>query len=214
MEEKQIVNKDYYEGIKNMINCIICSCIIEDPVQCNKCQNCFCKNCIDEWTKKKNICPFNCANNNYISSRLCKNLISQIIIQCDCGDKISYDKYKNHKLICSKNENINVNELFLELKQKYDKLVEEKKKEEEKYTSFNNNSYILLPSHKHKLKIIRRFISNWFCNECMKEYSINVPSYCCTLCDYDICYYCSIKLKPLKGTVYNKMINYYQNINK
>ena len=131
-EEEQIVNKDYYEGIKDMINCMICGCVIEDPVECNKCQKCFCKKCIDDWTNKKKICPVICTNNTYTSARLCKILISQIIIQCKCGKELSYDKYKNHKLVCpvypKNNNNVDNNKLYLELKQKYDKLVEESKK--------------------------------------------------------------------------------------
>ena len=210
-EEEQIVNKEFYEGIKDVINCMICSCIIEDPIQCNKCQNLFCRKCIDDWTNKKKICPLDCTNNKFISAHLCKSLISQIIIQCKCGEKISYVKYKKHQLVCPiYNDNVDINKLYLELKQKYDKLVEEKKKEEEEYTSFKNEAYILLPTHKHKLKIIRRFINNlWFCNGCGNKYNFNIPSYHCTLCDYDICYHCSIKLKPLKGQVLEELAKFY-----
>ena len=41
-EEKDIVNKEYYEGVKDKINCSICLNIIKDPVQCDKCQKFFC----------------------------------------------------------------------------------------------------------------------------------------------------------------------------
>jgi len=40
-EEKDIVNKEYYEGVKDKINCSICLNIIKDPVQCDKCQKFF-----------------------------------------------------------------------------------------------------------------------------------------------------------------------------
>ena len=211
-EEEQIVNKDYYEGIKDVINCKLCGCIFEDPIQCNKCQNLFCEKCIDDWTNKKKICPLNCANNKFNSALLCKKLISQIMIQCKCGEKISYDKYKKHQLACPiYNNNVDINKLYLELKQKYDELVEERKKEEEEYKSFNNEVFILLPIHKHKLKLTKRFsiYKAWYCNECGNKYNIDNPSYHCTCCDYDICYYCSKQLKPIKGTVHEKMASFY-----
>ena len=46
--ESNIVNKEYYEGIKSMINCLICLNIIENPVQCTKCQHYFCSECITD----------------------------------------------------------------------------------------------------------------------------------------------------------------------
>ena len=42
--ENDIENKEYYKGIKSMVNCSICLYIIEDPVQCNKCQHFFVQN--------------------------------------------------------------------------------------------------------------------------------------------------------------------------
>jgi len=40
--EKDIINKDYYNNIKNVIICTKCSKIITNPVQCDQCQHCFC----------------------------------------------------------------------------------------------------------------------------------------------------------------------------
>ena len=211
-EEKNIINKDYYEGIKNMITCSICSSIIQNPVQCNKCQNFFCKKCLDNWLIKGTLCPFKCQENEYIPSRVCKNLISQIKIRCNCGIEMLYDKYIEHKENCS--NGIDVNQKFLKLKEKYDKLLEKVKEEEKEYTKIDSYAYILFPSHKHKLKILRRFVNSWYCSECGKEFEIDAPSYHCTLCDYDICYFCSVKIKPIKGEIHKEMTKYFLKFKK
>ena len=215
-EEEIVINKDYYEGIKSMITCSICSLIIQNPVQCNKCQNFFCSKCINNWTIKSNFCPFKCQDNEYIPSRICKNLISQIKVKCKCGEEMSYDKYVEHKDIC----NNYMNKKYLLLKEKYDKLLikaekydmlmEKINKEEKENKEFTGYAYILFPSHKHKLKIMRRFVNSWFCSECKSSFQIDDPSYHCTLCDYDICLFCSLEIKPIKGQIHKEMIEYYK----
>ena len=45
-DEKDIVNQEYYNRIKNLINCSICLNIVKDPVQCDKCQHYFCSKCV------------------------------------------------------------------------------------------------------------------------------------------------------------------------
>ena len=55
-----------------MIKYSIFSNIIQDPIQCNKCQRCFCSECIKKFSK----CPNKCENTVYIHSLLCKQLIS------------------------------------------------------------------------------------------------------------------------------------------
>ena len=44
----------------NSLTCQICEEIIFDPIECSKCQNIFCKECLEFWLKKKEICPLNC----------------------------------------------------------------------------------------------------------------------------------------------------------
>ena len=218
-EEMIIINKEYYEGIKKIVTCPICCLIIQNPFQCNKCQNFFCSKCINDWSIKSNNCPYKCMENEYISSRICKNLISQIKVKCKCGKEMEYDIYMGHKEKCCKGEDIN--QKYLLLKEKYDKLLEKSQKydelldkinkEENENKEFISNAYILFSSHKHKLKILRRFVTPWICSECYSKFKTDDPSYHCTLCDYDICYYCSLKLNPIKGRIHQGMIDYYNN---
>ena len=64
--------------------------------------------------------------------------------------------------------------------------------------------FINTSSHKHPLEIIRRYISNWFCDICASKSDQNTPSYHCTLCDFDLCIKCAKKyitegnIKPIK----------------
>ena len=95
----EIANKEYYEGIKDIITCLICLDIITDPVQCDKCQHCFCSKCIQSCKK----CPLRCNNSNFIPAFLCKKLISEIEIKCECGENIKYDSILKHKIEECKN---------------------------------------------------------------------------------------------------------------
>ena len=66
---------------------------------------------------------------------------------------------------------------------------------------------------------------SWKCNNCMNDYSYNVPSFYCTACDYDLCQKCLLNLSAFMIAVYNyqlgnmyasqqftNMSHYHQNI--
>ena len=66
---------------------------------------------------------------------------------------------------------------------------------------------------------------SWKCNNCMNDYSYNVPSFYCTACDYDLCQRCFLCLSAFMIAVYNyqlgnmyasqqftNMSHYHQNI--
>ena len=89
----EIINREYYEGIKDIIICSICLNIVSDPLQCDKCQHCFCSECI----RKCLQCPFRCINSNYTPAFLCKKLLSEIQIKCACGEILKYDAILKHK---------------------------------------------------------------------------------------------------------------------
>ena len=54
IDPDSVINKDDFKVLQNSAICIICEGIILYPVQCIKCENNFCKSCIDSWIKKKN----------------------------------------------------------------------------------------------------------------------------------------------------------------
>jgi len=130
-KEKDIVNKEYYDGIKEQVKCPICLDIVRKPVQCIKCQHFFCLVCSNNLKE----CPFRCNNKIFKDSIICKNLLSELTIKCQCGCEIRYDLFEKHKkeecmltnysklkkrceLLEKNNNNIN----YLKLKEKYETL--------------------------------------------------------------------------------------------
>jgi len=193
-----IINKEYYEGIKGMIYCSICLDIVDDPVQCDKCQHCFCSQC----TEQLKECPFRCQNSNFIPSIICKQLLSELKIKCKCGKDLNYDLLEKHKIEdCIKTD---FKKKFIELKKEYELLKQEMKK---KYEPKDQN-YIKSNLHHHPIECIRKFLQPWQCDNCERIFTEDTPSYKCTLCDYDLCYNCA-KNSITKGAVIDKMMDYY-----
>ena len=201
IEENDIINKEYYEGIKHMVNCLICLNIIEDPVQCDKCQKFFCSECV----KCLNLCPLRCTNNKYIPSLTCKNLLSGLKIKCECGDEVNYDFYQKHKREQCKN--VDFKKSYFILKKKYELLKKELNKKEE-VNEIKNSFFIKSSLHNHPIEIIRRISNTWFCDVCNKFFNEEIPSYHCTLCDYDVCYNC-VKDKVTNGTIKDVIKKFY-----
>ena len=200
-EENDIVNKEYYEGVKDKINCSICLNIIKNPVQCNKWQKFFCSDCI-----KGVKCPFRCKNNEYTSGLLCNQLISELKIKCECGKVIDFDHIQKHKE--EECEKADFKKSYFNLKKKYELLKEEMHKKDE-VKELKNSYFIKSSAHKHPIEILRRFKNKWFCDECHKHFIEDIPSYHCTLCDYDICYDC-VKDKITLGKISSYMEKSYE----
>ena len=129
IKQDEIINKEFYEGIKDIITCLICLEIVSDPVQCDKCQHCFCSKCIHNYKK----CPLRCNNNTFIPAIVCKKLISEIEVKCVCGEKIKYDNILTHKAEECKN-------IDLERKNEFKKIYEL-----EKQNLKNNINEFIIP---------------------------------------------------------------------
>jgi len=298
-KEDEIHNKQYYEGIKDLIKCSICLDIVKNPVQCNKCQNCFCLLCVKKLTK----CPLRCESSKFIPSLICKSLLSNLTIKCRCKKEIGYDfieKHKREECIYSdfktnyfllkesyntlkqeynsykefknkylklKEENkaltksnnsatarINVikrelNEYreykvkYCNLSKRFEKLIKIEKKFEhlkneiegrkkckegiyklkhqsdpiskelkQKYDTIKSDFFVISSLHNHPIEIINRFMNEWECDHCKGRFSENIPSYHCTLCDFDLCFNCT-KNSVLQGKTVNKNLcfNYTKN---
>jgi len=213
-KKDDIVNKEYYESIKETIKCSICFNIIKDPVQCDLCQHCFCSNCI----KKVTFCPYRCLFNRFISSLICKNLLSELKIKCSCGTVLNYDSLQKHKdenkdclnvslkknCLKLKNQNELLQKEITQLKQELNNRKQELdncKQELNKYKQKNDSSFIsddkLFVScslHEHKIECLRRYYNEWFCDKCKKKFEKDIPSYHCTLCDFDLCFNCTFEI--------------------
>ncbi len=47
----------------NFFTCTICMKVVCNPIECNKCQNAFCSDCIENWKKEReDMCPMQCED--------------------------------------------------------------------------------------------------------------------------------------------------------
>ena len=107
LDSETIVNKSFFEGIKEMVICVICTGVIIDPMQCLTCENSFCKNCIGTWGKKSSCCPFKCAN--FVAkegTRMIKNLLEKLLmkcpLKCNTEEDMTYENMIKHLMNCEK----------------------------------------------------------------------------------------------------------------
>ena len=178
--EKNIVNNEYYEGIKSLVNCLICLGIVENPVQCTKCQHYFCSECIKENKK----CPMRCEGNQFIKSITGSNLLSNLKFKCSCEEIVPYDEREKHLDKCTKKD---YQVYYSYYKEKYENLI----KVLNENNKIKSQYYIKVSVHNNPVEIIRRYSNTWFCNVCNQYFGQNIPSYHCTLCDFDICNICA-----------------------
>ena len=203
IDPDDVINKDNLKQIESSAVCSICSGIVIEPVQCLLCENSFCKNCLEDWKKKKgeNSCPFRCSNPSFKNSRLIKNLLANLKFKCQngCNLEIPYlDLQEHYKEKCSniKIDKIDYKAKYLEYKQKYEDLLEKYEELESKSNSNrlrgrpgdnnttpnpnqNQNQNEDLKNgckskfHSHYLKNSSDIEGDWICNLCKSEYSEN-----------------------------------------
>ena len=211
IQKSDIINIQDYKVIEQLITCSICCCILFEPVQCTECENCFCLDCIKDWKKKSDVCPFKCKNTKYKESKLAKRILSILKIKCKngCGESINYSDIVSHyEEKCPK---IDYRAKYFELKNKYDKILKESKnnlirEDDKNYDNIEEMNKQLIPDfnylskhHKHKLGFVSTNRKGWKCNLCNTSLNNQVKSYYCTLCDYDLCQDCILKEKKEKG---------------
>ena len=120
-----ITNKGSCETILNLLICQVCFHIIVSPVQCEKCDQCFCEYCIK---RNKNNCPYKCSSTNFKKNRFVNNILSTLKFKCSngCGKIIDYDNLGKH--YDEECEKIDFKKKYLDLKKRLEKA--KKKKEE------------------------------------------------------------------------------------
>ena len=130
-----ISNKKEAENMKDLLTCPICLNILISPVQCNKCNKCFCKICINNCKNSKTVCPFRCENPTYSDNKFVKNVLAILKFKCKNGCKtiIDYeDLEKHYGEDCDK---IDFKAKYKELLEKYNKI----KKQNREYQNQINN---------------------------------------------------------------------------
>ena len=93
-----IYNKKEAENMKDLLTCPICLSILISPVQCNKCNKCFCKICINNCKNSKTVCPFRCENPTYSDNKFVKNVLAILKFKCKngCKEIINYEDLEKH----------------------------------------------------------------------------------------------------------------------
>jgi len=161
---ESIQNKEEFERIKKTAICSICQGLIYQPKQCSKCENCFCKHCIDEWLKRNSTCPFRCPNATFKESRLIKNLLEKLNIKCPfgCDDIINYLDIDKHKQECIKTsfkqKCIDYEKKIKEFDDKTKQLEKKNKELEDKIKSFENKNSDT--ASKNKIQELENTIKN------------------------------------------------------
>lgn len=97
MNEKCVVKSEYYKAVKDSIICLICMDIIVDPIMCVKCQNVYCKKCIENWDRVNKQCPIKCPYTKYRKCRVKAELLNKLKFECKkCKDIIDYENMPKH----------------------------------------------------------------------------------------------------------------------
>ena len=106
INDNSIVKNELYYELKDDIICPLCQCLMIEPMVCSKCQNTYCKKCIEDWKKKSNACPNRCTSEfNKVIEK--KNYITKMKFKCvkGCGEEIKFKDLEEHyKNNCASNK--------------------------------------------------------------------------------------------------------------
>ena len=70
-----------------------------------KCQNVYCKKCIDNLSEKNEKCPNNCDSPTFQNCLGKKEILSKLYFSCvGCGKEIPYDEAEKHHTSCCPNK--------------------------------------------------------------------------------------------------------------
>ena len=95
--EDCIIEDETFSKFKNTLKCSICKKILKNPMQCNKCQRVFCKECIENYPKSKKKCPNGCKKPNYRANEDKLAMLSLLKFLCNnCKEEISYNDVESH----------------------------------------------------------------------------------------------------------------------
>ena len=176
-----IINKNEFKILGDNIICSICQELLYDPVQCESCQNCFCKECITQWIKKSKSCPFKCEKIIFKGNRFVKNILSILKFKCDnnCDYEIPYLEIEKHyDEDCPK---INFKQKYIELLKKYKTI-----------TKHQNLKFSI--NHNHILNVMFYNANTFSCDLCRvnlkDKYGLG-----CRTCNFDVCQNCIEKVK-------------------
>jgi hypothetical protein len=94
------------EILNNLLICLICQSILNDPRECKDCQRAYCHGCV-----KKLVLPQKCPSCSEIQKKFVKahiqtrhSLNTLIFKMTDCDCIVNYKDYSKHLIRCNKND--------------------------------------------------------------------------------------------------------------
>jgi hypothetical protein len=89
------------------LECSIDGSVPLNPVMCKKCENIFCKDCIDTWKQKSSACPMRCQPMELVSTdkSIIKQQLLKIKLWCPnkdkgCTEKVLINDLQKHEKLC------------------------------------------------------------------------------------------------------------------
>jgi hypothetical protein len=85
--------------------CLICKHVVQDAVECHKCDKLYCKLCMWTWEQRKKECPHCRASSSEMKkpSRIIQKQISKIKVKCsDCQATFQLNDTKKHTPECNR----------------------------------------------------------------------------------------------------------------
>ncbi|KAH8357025.1 hypothetical protein KR200_002317 [Drosophila serrata] len=92
--------------------CPICADVLEEPVQSVGCEHAYCRRCIDQWMRLKQICPVDRSillpEHLGNVSRLMRNMLARLKIKCSftengCDQLLQLEDFRAHVALCEHN---------------------------------------------------------------------------------------------------------------
>ncbi len=99
IEESLIINRFYFEALKEQFNCPICLCLLKNPLMCSYCEATFCKKCITNWISKNDTCPMRCPKDqsNIVNiNRTVKKNLDGLKLKCKHSCEVPFLSYAMH----------------------------------------------------------------------------------------------------------------------
>ncbi|XP_037938374.1 E3 ubiquitin-protein ligase NRDP1-like [Teleopsis dalmanni] len=98
--------------VDELLLCVICNDVLEDPVKCDACVADFCRACILKYLSDHSKCP-ECRHSLVkedltTSSRVVRNMLADLTISCEnrihgCETQLKFDSLQKHEDTCDKN---------------------------------------------------------------------------------------------------------------
>ncbi len=103
----------FVDNVDEELLCSVCGLVFKDPVQIRQCEHCFCKACMREWWKHRQICPIDRTrvpswDDLIPPARIMRNMLSRLRITCDnegfgCDVVVQLESLESHVEQCKYN---------------------------------------------------------------------------------------------------------------